>query len=91
MGHLYSKHFVNSSIGADVASLTYNPSAMVWLRMRMTPSAVVWEYAALDTGPWNALFTEPPQMSFDTVTVEMGIGGFPGTPGEIIVDNLNVP
>ena len=90
-GRLYAKHFVNSSVGVDLQSSPYSAASMVWLRMRMAQAAVVWEYAALDTGPWSPLFTEPPQMSFDTVTLEMGIGGFPGTPGEVIVDNLNGP
>lgn len=90
-GKLYAKRFTNSSVGIDLTSFAYNPTEMVWLRVRMTPTLVLWEYAAVGTGPWNALHNEPPQMSFDTVTLEMGIGGFPGTPGEIIVDNLNGP
>ena len=71
--------------------MPYSPSSMVWLRIRTMPSAVYWEYAAVGTGPWSPVFTEISQMSFDTVAFEMGIGGFPGTPGEIIVDNLNGP
>ena len=90
-GKLYAKHFLNSSVGVELKSATYNASSMVWLRMRTTPSAVVWESAQTLTGTWAPLFTEPPQMSFDTVTLEMGIGGFPGTPGEIIVDSINGP
>ena len=90
-GNLYAKHFVGSTTGATVAATPYAPATMVWLRLRTTPSEVVWEYAPTNPGTWMPLFTEPPQMVFDTTTVELGIGGFPGTPGEIIVDSLNGP
>jgi hypothetical protein len=90
VGDIYAKHFV-ANVGTHLASKKYLPATMAFLRLSTTTGAIVWEHAQTANGPWETLFSEAPQMALDTVTVEIGVGAFPGTPGEIIVDSLNVP
>jgi hypothetical protein len=89
-GDLYAKRFANT-VGTVITSTKYLPVTMAWLRLREASGSMFWEYAQTVTGPWQVLHTETAPMAVDTVTVEVGVGGYPGTPGEVIIDNINGP
>ena len=89
-GVIYAKRFLGGA-ETNVKAGQYLPATMVWLRLRTTTTAMMWETAQSVTGTWDVLHEEPLQMAVDTVTLELGIGGFPGTPGEIILDSVNGP
>jgi hypothetical protein len=89
-GNLYAKRFV-ADVGSELATTKYLPVNMAWLRLRAAAGAIMWEYAQNVAGPWQVLYTETAQMAVDTVSIELGTGGYPGTPGEVIVDSINGP
>lgn len=89
-GNLYAKKWVGGTVATfATASYNTNPSAMQWLRIRENLGTTYWEYASTYTGPWTTLASVPDPVMLSSVSVEMGVGAWPGTSGQMILDNVN--
>jgi outer membrane biosynthesis protein TonB len=87
-GRLYAKRFV-ARTGITLASTTYNAARMQWLRVRESAGVTYWEYAANYQGPWTILFSAVDPIVLTSVSVEMGVGAWPGTSGTLLLKNVN--
>jgi hypothetical protein len=87
-GNLYAKKWVGGA-ETTLATASYNTSAMQWLRIREHLGTTYWEYASTYTGPWTTLTSVPDPVTLSFVSVEMGVGAFPGISGQMILDNVN--
>lgn len=77
--------------GTDSTSVTYDPVAHLWWRIRHDGTLLLWETSP-DASTWTVQRSKVPARSWDTMTVLLMAGyfGTEPTPGTVVVDNLNV-
>jgi hypothetical protein len=87
-GSIYAKKNVAGS-SSTLVTRSYDSAAMQWLRIRESGASTYWEYASSYQGPWTELFATGDPINLSAVSVELGLGSWPGTSGTMIVDNIN--